>query len=260
MQDRPDAEAVKSLTAILDGPEDQRAALATEKALLARPVGSPPSLPLARYVWSRTSGKPDANSFTSAGAALNRWCVREIFAVLQSEDLSVSSLRDWMGDDSAVGVTRRVLQNPNFDEAARKRIGEEVVRLVEPSVLEPLAETLKTPGRLRSFLALRGRVHGPASNAGTLNAAVDASDAETFTALLTEFIEIWTDVAGVVDHIQFGLDSWRESVSDDSTAAALARLSLESGLPETTPTDTSRENLGAIALHALLVEFPLPSV
>lgn len=259
-QGHASADAVRSLTSILDGSDDQRSALAGEKALLARPVGSDPSVPLTRYVWDRTSGKPDTFSFMSAGAVLGRWFVREATAVLRTGDLTVAELRGWMGDDAVIGLTQRILQNPNLDGDAKRAIGEEVVGQLNESVLERMDETLLSAGRLSRFLRLRARVRGADSIRGVLDETIDAASDQTFLLLAAEFVEVWTVVpSGEVDQIGFDLETWRQVASDEQTRSALERLADPTDSYTAATTDPTPENLQAVALGALLAAFPQPS-
>lgn len=256
----PDSLAVAEFSAILDGDDDQRSALAAEKALAARPIGaSEASVPIVRYVWQRVVGKSDVFSFLSAGAVLSRWFVWEAFAVLDRRLMDPAEVREWLGDGPAMALAQRILQNPNFDIEAKKRISEAFLEDFDVSLSGKLAEASSLQGFLGRYLRLRRRVRGVGSLLGVLDEALAEADEQSFAIIAAEFVEVWRAAGSDEVELQFDLDHWREVVSDDLTFSSLRRLYPQGSVAVASDSDPAPENLQIFAMSSLLSAFPQTS-
>ncbi|MFF2276785.1 P-loop NTPase fold protein [Agromyces sp. NPDC058126] len=252
----PDGQPLVELTAVLDDGDDQRSALAAEKAMASRLRSSKPSIAIVRFVFDRMTKKTDTLSFLSAGAVLGRWFVREAFDVLDCGALTAAEACEWFGDGYAIALAQRILQNPNFDDDARRQIGESLLDQLDSSLAEKLADPESLQGLLGRYLHLRRRVRGPGSLLGILDESLTAVDEQSLAIIAAEFVEVWT-TAGVEDsELKFELDHWREVVSDDLTRASLTSVSRLGRATEMNDTDPGPENVRAFALTSLLIAFP----
>ncbi|MFV8173538.1 KAP family P-loop NTPase fold protein [Mycolicibacterium peregrinum] len=106
---------------ILDGPDNQRAALAYEKSERRRsddPLGA--DLNLVRFLFERLNARPEvAPSFDSAQRVLWRWVEEEAFKALQSKMIDVIDLRAELSQADVLGLAFRILRDARIPNEAK---------------------------------------------------------------------------------------------------------------------------------------------
>ncbi|OBJ55301.1 hypothetical protein [Mycobacterium sp. 1423905.2] len=109
---------------ILDGPDNQRAALAYEKSQTHRsddPLGA--NLKLVRFLFDRMNlRRDDEASFDSARRVLWRWAEDEVFRAIEEGIISVVEMQAELHPEDLLMLTARMLHDARRPEAVNRRV------------------------------------------------------------------------------------------------------------------------------------------
>jgi hypothetical protein len=233
--------AMRELSAILDGPDDERAASALEK-LIERRDRSQQSLPaLTHYLIARLRLPVVEDSYASSGTVLWRLAERELARSLTAEELDAEGLLKSLGLEN----TMRLLLGINADFGVSRETKNQILGRFAKAMRQYLHEDVEgaiTLGRFRVLVSYFKQIEGEGSVDG-LAAPFLSAHPERGIDLARAFVQVeaW-GADGESPELAFDESGYRLVTSAESRVRAADHLPVVPDLPDIDPEDIGETN------------------
>ncbi|NOS01444.1 KAP family P-loop NTPase fold protein [Mycobacteroides abscessus] len=236
---------------ILDGSNNQRAALAYEKSETHRSDGSPVvSLNLVRFLFERMNvRRDDAPSFDSARRVLFRWTQNEVFRALAEGTLTVDEMRAELHPNDLLSLTVRMLRDSRNPESVTRgvlhglgehyyhRLKDDLVGLLDSDIDLNAVTSVVSFFKEKSSLQAIGENLLAEDNLDVLDRVVRA----------LVLVHQWRGADGLSPELAFNSETLLRLFSEEAVARLAQRLPVAPTLSSIIKEDVSLENQGYFA-------------
>jgi hypothetical protein len=246
---------VEKYVRVLDGKDDQRAALAYEKSIRLRPNGIGDERRLLSFLFVRMPARPDDFSYAaSAKAVLWRWVEQEVFSALLSGKITTDVLIEQLSADDALHLAARIIRPdnrraPSDKLNALRGLAPTYRDLLDNNLRDLLASSLDFNQMIFVLNFLEG--DGQLKEFGSRLIAED--DAELLEQVIVKMVVInkWRGTDGITDELAFNSETLFRLFEPAAIRDASERLPSVPPPDQLDVNDASADNKSTFALANL---------
>lgn len=237
---------VESYRSILEGPDNQRAALAYEKGQTHRADGPlDANINLVRFLFERLNSHRDEEpTFESARRVLWRWLEEEVYRGLRDETLTVSEMHAELHPEDLLLLTARMLHDSRRPESITHNVLQGVGDYYYDRLVNGLQGILESSLNLNtivlivSFLKKDADLHAIGEN------LLLEDGVETLDRLVRAMVVVnqWRGADGVTPELAFNSETLTRLFSQEAIIQLSQRLPVAPALSSIHKNDASLEN------------------